>query len=224
MTSVGKTTSAPGAIARALRDDLLDGAIPPGARLTEEALSARFGCGRHTVRSGLQILVSEGLLVHERNKGIVVPPVTEDRIDVMCSYRLILEMGALRLALAAGANFSEVAGAVEHLESLTEDTPWRHVIEAHSAVHRRIVEASGNPRLVAAHQSCQDELNAMLATIRGDFSARRLAILHRDLLEQLYIGGDVALRALESDLELGGRAGMLLALRRQRGTTTRPIV
>ena len=63
----------------------------------------------------------------------------------------------------------------------------------------------------------------MLATIRGDFSARRLAILHRDLLEQLYMGGDVALRALESDLELGGRAGMLLALRRQRGMTTPAI-
>jgi hypothetical protein len=89
------------------------------------------------------------------------------------------------------------------------------VTEAHSAVHRAIVEASGNDRLVIAHRSCQDELNVVLGTIRGDFSARRLAILHRDLLGQLRIGGDVALRALETDLELGGRAGMLLALRRQ---------
>lgn len=212
----GRATSAPGAIASALRDDLLDGALAPGTRLTEESLSARFGTGRHTIRSGLQLLVSEGLLIHERNKGIVVPAVTEQRVDAMCSYRLILEMGALRLALAAGADFDDTERAVERLESLTEDTPWRHVIEAHSAVHRAIVEASGNDRLVAAHRSCQDELNVMLATIRGDFSARRLAILHRDLLGQLRIGGDVALRALETDLELGGRAGMLLALRRQR--------
>jgi DNA-binding GntR family transcriptional regulator len=224
VAGAGKATSAPGAIAQALKDDLLDGAIAPGTRLTEEALSARFGCGRHTVRSGLQILASEGLLAHERNKGIIVPPVTDERVDAMCSYRLILEMGALRLALAAGADFSEVSRAVEHLDSLTEETAWRHVIEAHSAVHRAIVEASGNARLMSAHRSCQDELNVMLATIRGDFSARRLAILHRDLLEQLYIGGDVALRALESDLELGGRAGMFLALRRQRGTTTPAIV
>ena len=175
MAGAGKATSAPGAIAQALKDDLLDGAIAPGTRLTEEALSTR--------------------------------------LDAMCSYRLILEMGALRLALVVGADFSEVSPAVEHLESLTEETAWRHVIEAHSAVNR----------LVSAHRSCQDELNVMLATIRGDFSARRLAILHRDLLEQLYIGGDVALRALESDLVLGGRAGMLLALRRQRGTTTPAI-
>jgi DNA-binding GntR family transcriptional regulator len=185
VAGAGKVTSAPGAIAQALKDDLLDGAIAPGTRLTEEALSTR--------------------------------------LHAMCSYRLILEMGALRLALVVGADFSEVSRAVEHLESLTEETAWRHVIVAHSARAPAIVEASGNARLVSAHRSCQDELNVMLATIRGDFSARRLAILHRDLLEQLYIGGDVALRALESDLELGGRAGMLLALRRQRGTTTPAI-
>ncbi|RYE38587.1 MAG: hypothetical protein EOP24_46605 [Hyphomicrobiales bacterium] len=56
----------------------------------------------------------------------------------------------------------------------------------------------------------------MFAIIKPDFSARRLAIMHRHLLDQLYIGGDVALRALEDDLELGGRAAMHLALRRQR--------
>jgi DNA-binding GntR family transcriptional regulator len=214
----GTATSAPRVIASALRDDLLDGVLTPGTRLTEESLSARFGTGRHTIRSGLQLLVSEGLLTHRRNKGIVVPPVTEERVDAICSYRLILEIGALRLALAAGADFDDVERAVERLESLTEDTPWRHVTEAHSAVHRAIVEASGNDRLVVAHRSCQDELNVVLATIRGDFSARRLAILHRDLLGQLRIGGDVALRALETDLELGGRAGLLLALRRQGAT------
>jgi hypothetical protein len=99
VAGAGKVTSAPGAIAQALKDDLLDGAIAPGSRLTEEALSTR--------------------------------------LDAMCSYRLILEMGALRPALVVGADFSEVSRAVEHLESLTEETAWRHVIEAHSAVHRR---------------------------------------------------------------------------------------
>ncbi|MGY0499293.1 GntR family transcriptional regulator [Nocardia sp. FBN12] len=217
MSSGGKASSTPASIAQALRNDLLEGALAPGARLTEEALSARFGCGRHSVRSGLQILVSEGLLEHQRNRGIVVPEVTEDRIDDMCSYRSILELGALRLALSKGTDFTGVSDAVEELESLTEGTPWRHVIEAHSAVHRRIAEASGNVRLVTSHHACENELNYMLATIKADFSAQRLAIMHRYLLDQLYIGGDVALRALEDDLELGGRAAMHLALRRQRG-------
>lgn len=146
---------------------------------------------------------------------------TEERIDEMCSYRAILELGALRLALSRAADFADVASAVTHLESLADDTPWRHVIEAHSAVHRAIVEASANGRLVAAHRACENELNFMLANIRADFSARRLAVLHRYLVDQLSIGGEAALRALEDDLELGGRSAMHLALRRQRGLTAR---
>lgn len=212
-----EASSTPESIARALRDDLLEGALEPGARLTEEALSTRFQCGRHSVRAGLQTLVSEGLLEHQRNRGIVVPAVTAERIDAMCSYRSILELGALRLALTQGADFSAVSEAVDQLESLTAETPWRHVVEAHSAVHTKIVEAGGNARVVATHRACQNELNCMLATIRADFSASRLAMVHRHLVDQLRVGGEVALRALEDDLELGGRAAMHLALRRQRG-------
>ncbi|MER6499958.1 GntR family transcriptional regulator [Streptomyces sp. NPDC001455] len=212
-----EASSTPESIAHALRNDLLEGVLEPGTRLTEEALSARFRCGRHSVRSGLQALVSEGLLEHQRNKGIVVPAVTAERIDDMCSYRSVLELGALRLALTQGSDFSAVSEAVDRLESLTAETPWRHVVEAHSAVHTKIVEAGGNARVVAAHRACQNELNCMLATIRSDFSAPRLAMVHRHLVDQLRVGGEVALRALEDDLELGGRAAMHLALRRQRG-------
>ncbi|WP_162834637.1 GntR family transcriptional regulator [Amycolatopsis circi] len=207
--------STPGSIAQALRDDLLDGVLEPGTRLTEESLSARFGAGRHSVRSGLQTLVSEGLLEHQRNKGIVVPAVTADRIDAMCSYRSILELGALRLALLQNANFDAVDEAVRRLEAMTAETPWRHVIEAHSVVHTEIVSASGNPRVVAAHRACANELNCMLATIRAESSAAHLATTHRHLVGQLRVGGETALKGLEDDLELGGRAMMHLALRRR---------
>jgi DNA-binding GntR family transcriptional regulator len=211
--SAGSAPSTPESIADALREDLLDGAIGPGARLTEESLAERFGSGRHSVRSALQILVSGGLLEHRRNKGIVVPAVTAERIDAMCAYRRILELGGLRLALERGADLAEVAAAVEHLESLGPDAPWRQVIEAHGAVHREIVAAGANGRLVRAHAACATELSVMLATIRADFTARRLAVLHRELLDHLVFGGDEALRALEDDLEQG-RAAMHRALRR----------
>lgn len=214
--SAADDSSTPQSIALSLRNDLLDGALRPGSRLTEESLAARFGSGRHSVRAALQTLVSQGLLEHRRNRGIVVPAVTPGRIDDMCSYRLILEMGALTLALDRGADFAAVSAAVDRLEALSADTPWRHVMEAHSAVHRTIVEAGGNDRLVAAHGACETELNCMLAIIKADFTVRRLAVLHRELVTQLLVGGDAALRALEDDLELGGRAAMHLALRRQR--------
>ena len=209
--------STPDSVAKAVRDALLDGELEPGTRLTEEALSARFKAGRHSVRAGLQTLVSEGLLEHQRNKGIAIPAVTAERIDTMCSYRSILELGALRLALLQDADFDAVDEAVKRLESMTAETPWRHVIEAHSAVHTEIVVAGGNPRVIAAHRACDNELNCMLATIRARYTASHLAMMHRHLIDQLRIGGESALQALEDDLELGGRAAMHLALRRRAG-------
>jgi DNA-binding GntR family transcriptional regulator len=95
------------------------------------------------------------------------------------------------------------SAAVEHLESLPDAIPWRRITDAHAAVHHEIVVASGNDRIIKAHNDCQAELMSMLAAIRGDFSARRVAVMHRHLLDQLLVGGDVALRALEDDLELG---------------------
>ncbi|HEY1531291.1 MAG TPA: GntR family transcriptional regulator [Galbitalea sp.] len=207
--------STPQSIADALRDDLMDGVLSAGSRLTEESLSERFGSGRHSVRSALQILTSQGLLEHRRNKGIVVPLVTAARIDEMCSYRAILELGALRLALDNGSDFAGVSTAVDRLDSLDATTPWRHIMEAHTAVHEEIVKASGNQRLVAAHAACETELNSMMAIIRGDFTAHRLAIMHRTLFRQLQRGGTEALRGLEDDLEGGGRAAMHAALDRQ---------
>ena len=81
-------------------------------------------------------------------------------------------------------------------------------MEAHSAVHRRIVEAGGNSRLSAAHAACDNELNAVLAIVKGDFTAHELATLHRQLVTQLLRGGDEAVRALEKDLQLGGSSAM----------------
>lgn len=139
------------------------------------------------------------------------------RIDEMCSYRAALELGALRITLAGGNNdFAEVAESVEFLESLPDSTPWRTVIGAHAAIHHQIVVASGNQRLIKAHRDCEAELTFMFSTIKAEYSAQRLAVVHRYLLEQLRVGGEAAIRALEEDLELGGRSALHLALRRHR--------
>jgi DNA-binding GntR family transcriptional regulator len=216
MTPPLRNGSAPEVIAAEIRDELMDGTVAPGSRLTEETLTARFSAGRHSVRAAIRILVAQGLLVHERNKGAMVPNITEHRIDEMFSYRSVLELGALRIALTDGADLRDVSAAVDRLDSLPEDAPWRAVIDAHAAIHHEIVRSSGNNRIIRAHNDCEAELTFMFASIKGEMPVRRLAILHRHLLDQIYVGGDVALRALEDDLELAGRSALHLALRRQR--------
>ncbi|WP_088319137.1 GntR family transcriptional regulator [Kineosporia sp. R_H_3] len=202
-------------VAAALAADILDGALPPGSRMREVALADRFDVGRYTVRSAIALLTARGLLVHERHRGAFVPELTRERVDEVHGFRRVIEIGSLRLALARGADLGLVDDAVRELEQLGEDAPWRTLIATHQDIHHQIVAAAGNERLLSAYATCELELQLMFAAIRPDFTARRLAVLHRHLLDQLYIGGDVAVRALEDDLEISGRAALLSALERQ---------
>lgn len=60
-------------IADALRREIDSGAYPPGSRLPSEAeLSGRFDASRNTVRSGLNMLVSEGLISSSQGLGYEV--------------------------------------------------------------------------------------------------------------------------------------------------------
>lgn len=200
-----------------LRDELLDGRHAAGARLREEELAERFEVGRHTVRFAIRLLVERGLVVHERNRGAVVPPLTQPRIDEIFGFRKVLEIGALRMALADGADLAPVAAAVEELETLAERDPaptWRELTEVHAGIHRAIVAAAGNSHLLAAYSRCEDETRLLLAVLDPDFDGRRLSALHRQLMDKLLVGGDVAVQALTDDLELAGRSALLVALRR----------
>ena len=152
--------------------------------------------------------------MHERNRGASVPELTRERIDELFGFRTVLELGSLRLALGQGADLSTVDAAVRELEALPERASWRELTEVHGRIHHAIVVAANNDHLLDAYARCEDELRVLLGVLRPDFSTRRLAVLHRHLLDQLLIGGDVAVQALTDDLELSGRAALLQALHR----------
>ncbi|WP_394618635.1 GntR family transcriptional regulator [Lentzea sp. JNUCC 0626] len=209
--------AAPERIAAAVRGELLDGVHPVGTRFREEELVARFGVGRHTVRSALRLLVDRGLLVHERHRGAVVAPLSQARIDEIFDYRKVLELGALRMALAAGADLGPVLAEVDHLEALATRTPaptWRELTRVHSAFHRAIVAAAGNRHLLDSYRRCEDEVRLLLTFVRPDFDAAGLAAVHRALAGQLQQGGDTATDALTYDIDHAGRAALLTALHR----------
>lgn len=190
-------------IADKLRDQLLDGSFRPGDRLKEEELAERFHVGRYTVRSALRTLVASGLLDHEANRGAEVPVLTRGRVDELYEYRTILELGSLRAAQAHGASFAPVARATAALDALPRHTGWPEVIGAHQEIHRAIVGLSGNSRLIAAYEVCEEELQFVVAMTRPAYTARQLVALHVELLRKLEHGPHGEVTALADDIEVG---------------------
>lgn len=202
-----RTVSVPESVALTLREEILSGALAAGERVKEESVEEQFSIGRHTARAALSLLVERGLLTHVRNHGASVPRPTDALVDEVFDYRTALELSALRLALGRGTDFGPVVEAAELLESLPPDAPWRQATAAHQRLHHAIVEVAGNGRLLQAYEKCEDELELLMVSLKPDYSARRLAELHRALVDAIIAakGGDGsgALDALEYDIRMG---------------------
>lgn len=204
-------TSAAERLAEELRAELLSGRYAPGQRLKEEELAARFGTGRYTVRTALRIVAQSRLLEHRANRGATVPQLTRQRVDEVSDYRQVLEVGALRLALARRADLDGIVEATRALQELDDEARWVDVVLRHQQIHREVVVAAGNAPILQAYSLCEDELRYIVSTVRPDYTASRLTMLHLDLLAGLHRGGATAIRALERDL-LVGRCAVVDAL------------
>ena len=96
------TVSTVEAAANALREMILDGQIEAGTRLRETEFAGRLGIARHSFRAATQILISEGLLLREPNRGVQVPTFDPTHLIDVFRLRTALEVEAVRLVVASG--------------------------------------------------------------------------------------------------------------------------
>jgi DNA-binding GntR family transcriptional regulator len=78
-------------VADVLRDEILDGVIPPGERIRQEEVAERLGASRLPVREALRMLSAEGLVALEANRGARVPVLDSREVDVLYRMRERLE-------------------------------------------------------------------------------------------------------------------------------------
>ena len=201
-----------------IRDELFDGKIAPGTWLREEQIAERLGVGRYTVRSAIERLVSVGLLIHERNRGAFVSPISPERVENLFETRKVIEVGSLRLFLGSGTDLSEFKVHANRLGSFDETTPWHTVIEAHNDFHRAIVIAGGNSRLLDTYDRYQDDLQFMLSFLGRVHTVDDFGTNHVLLAEEICRGSPEAIECLEFDLSEFGVPPLLEALAGLEGT------
>ena len=105
-------------IGETLRNAILDGRLPCGTAIRQEALAKLFGVSRMPVREALRQLEAQGLLQVVQYKGAVVAPLIEDNSLETYELRQLLEAQALRLSvpLLSKEDFEEAEGYIEALE------------------------------------------------------------------------------------------------------------
>ena len=135
-------------VADAVREEVVEGRLRPGARLPEQALCSALGVSRNTVREALSQLVAERVLVREANRGVFVAE--PDRAAVRDVYRArrLVEPAAVRHGEAFGPDaVAAVRAAVDEGMAAAGLAGWAEVASANQHFHRALVALAGSARL-----------------------------------------------------------------------------
>jgi DNA-binding GntR family transcriptional regulator len=101
-------------VCRVIREDILTGRQPAGARLTEAMVMERTGVSRTPVREGLRTLEGEGLVITYRSRGTFVTyRLTPEEALLLYEVRLVLEPHLT--GLAAERMTPETLASVENV-------------------------------------------------------------------------------------------------------------
>lgn len=141
--------------ARSLREDILSGAIPAGARLGEAELAGRLSVSRTPIREALTRLSAEGLVDLQPNRGARVATWSREELREIFDLRLQLEP----FAVAQGVP-NATAEDLEELDRLAV-AMQRHgragrgqdlgaIVELNRAFHGLLISLAANAPLSAA--------------------------------------------------------------------------
>lgn len=194
-------------VAGVLREAVFRGTLLPGTPLREVALANEFKVSRSTVREAARLLQSEGLVVYEMNRGIVVTDLTDRDIDELYQAREAFELSGARAFVADpdATVDAELAGLVDAMERAVATKDVDAALTADRTFHATLVGATGNRRLQAFHERVQQELRLALALAeRSAEELGRTGDDHRELLDALRSGSvEQASDAIRAHLAAG---------------------
>ena len=135
------------AVAEALRVEIEQGDLLPGARLRQNDLAARFGVSTTPVREALAYLEAEGILRVDPHRGAVVFQPTIDDLQQSFQIRLALEPLALLESLPhmGERDFEKLQAMVNHMRTVDDNVEW---VNLNDEFHLLTYTPSNNQRLL----------------------------------------------------------------------------
>lgn len=152
------------AVLNQVRDMIIEGKLPPGARIQEGQIGVLLGVSRTPIREAIKTLVSEGLVEIVPAKGAVVRRFSiEDIANILEALKIIEQSaGTLACERASEAQLQSIRQIHEQMLQRFRQRDRLSYFKLNQLIHTEIVRASGNPTLVEIH----DHLQARIKRIR----------------------------------------------------------
>jgi DNA-binding GntR family transcriptional regulator len=204
--SVLTTVSVVEALAQRLREQVLDGVIPPNATVAETDVAATFGVSRPTAKGAILMLVGSGLIRREANRPAYVPELTAEDIFDIYRVRVPLEVEVVRILADQRAAVPAADAAVAELERLPDETATSQLIATDLQFHRALVAAVKSPRLTRHYESIIDEVHLAMKQYWRMLGHEKIAREHAEVLRFIHDGNAArAAQAARDHLEGAAR-------------------
>lgn len=185
----GEDAQASAHAAARLRTMISDGALRPGAKLSEQSVAGELGVSRNTLRESFTTLVGEGLVDRIPHRGVfVMDPGAEDVRDLYAA-RGILETGAVLWGELDEALLARLQDTVSEALAARESADVALMGDANQRFHRELVTGCGSASLLT-------EMDRILARMRLVFHLMtedpqfhaRYALRNAEVLDALRTG------------------------------------
>ncbi len=171
-----------------LRDLINEGDLPPGLRLTEKELCARYGVSRTPLREALKVLASEGLVELLPNRGARVAKLTPADIEEIFPVMAQLEALAGELACrhATEEEIAEIRALHYQMVLHYQRRELQPYFALNQQIHEKILEAARNATLAGMSRSLSGRVRRAryVADMTEEAWAQAVAE-HAEMLEAL---------------------------------------
>lgn len=127
-------------IVEMLRDRIVSGDLAPGVRLSQQYLAEEFEVSRTPLREALQRLTTEGYVISQANRGMIVAPASLEHVEDSYAFRLLVEP-ALTAAVVHSVTREDLAAMGKALVRMEDaGVSTREFQEDHWQFHRVVLE------------------------------------------------------------------------------------
>ena len=189
----------PEAAAERLRALIIEGDLPPGAKLNERELSERLGVSRTPLREAFRMLAADGLLVQLPNRGAQV--VALSQADVRGAFEVMGALeglaGELAVARVTDADIADLRALQGDMEAAHAGRDLPTYYRINRLIHDRLNALAGNAVLEQTYRTLNARLHALRFRSNLNPAKWDLAVAeHRAMIEALAARDGAALRDL----------------------------
>lgn len=156
-----RSQSLASAVQEEIEQRILSGAIPAGARINENGLSAELGISRGPIREACRSLVQVGLLTVIVNRGFFVRSIThKDATDIYDVRASLMRLAGETLASnISDAQLRVLRDLVEKMDRAEAREDFDEFFDLNRDFHDLVVDFADNDRLRALHEGLVKELH-----------------------------------------------------------------